>query len=273
MQKDEELCDALARTELNDGALLLSRKANQKLEDFISAYPPSKTTSKTCDWIQCGGRQCVCSDWNRVIEPCSAVLNTCRKNYDHFRCAELLEKFNDVARKHNATQGKWLLEIPRQVVDKVWSSIASRSELGYLGIGAKISPMPEDPEDCHVLCVETDNYLDSRDTRRVLLELRNMGLKRFVLGYTADIFAVLGFVCGKNCQEQYEGMCIPQWTWSRTGLPAHPSSIRSHEDGTSSISSTASHADAAQQEQTGGDTQTSPSSISDKSESEEWYFV
>ena len=75
--------------------------------------------------------------------------------------------------------GKWLLFVPRDEVDDVWSRVKRALEVGRLGDSAKVStarpnPNASDPRS-HVICIYTHDSDDVADVMRVREELRSLG--------------------------------------------------------------------------------------------------
>lgn len=75
--------------------------------------------------------------------------------------------------------GKWLVFVPANQVDRVWSRIKTAVEEGQLGGSAKVatakkSPLQEDPNE-RVICVYTSDWTDEYDVRRIHAELFALG--------------------------------------------------------------------------------------------------
>jgi hypothetical protein len=75
--------------------------------------------------------------------------------------------------------GKWLLFVPRDQVDEVWSKVELVLDEGRLGDIAKVSTTrpnrnASDPEN-HVICVYTYDSEDVEDVMRIRQVLRDMG--------------------------------------------------------------------------------------------------
>lgn len=79
--------------------------------------------------------------------------------------------------------GKWMPRVHAEEVDAVWGVVAEATEVGRLGPTAKISTRLNNElnpyaagADVHVICVYTVDCRDQADVRRVLVELRRLGL-------------------------------------------------------------------------------------------------
>jgi hypothetical protein len=74
--------------------------------------------------------------------------------------------------------GKWLVFVPCENVDKVWSRIARATEHDLLGISAKVSTAVPNGYDAsrHLICVYTNDFRQKDDVARVLNALREIGI-------------------------------------------------------------------------------------------------
>lgn len=58
--------------------------------------------------------------------------------------------------------GKWMLFIPVNNIDDIWKTIKRETEIGNLGISAKVSTMLENPNalnnNIKLICVYTNDY-------------------------------------------------------------------------------------------------------------------
>ncbi len=116
--------------------------------------------------------------------------------YDECRPSEVTDtywiyakrKTNDYP-KASLRSGKWLVFVPVEQVDKVWSAIKRATEEGRLGDSSKAatarpSPNAQDPN-LKVICVYTYDWTDVEDVRRVRQELRELGITRKI-AYKTD---------------------------------------------------------------------------------------
>ena len=74
--------------------------------------------------------------------------------------------------------GKWLIFVRRGSVDEVWGRIRHTTEVGQLGIAAKVStsrPSGYKSPD-HVICVYTYDFRDKANVGEVLKRLREIGI-------------------------------------------------------------------------------------------------
>jgi len=86
--------------------------------------------------------------------------------------------------------GKWLLFIPTEQIDDVWSHIKQATEEGRLGGSAKVATARPNPNainpNQHVICVYTYDIEDEDDVTRVREELRQLGFTRKIPYKTDD---------------------------------------------------------------------------------------
>jgi len=81
--------------------------------------------------------------------------------------------------RHTERGGKWLVFVPPDAVDEVWSRIKRTTEEGRLGGASKVAtarPNPHARSKAKVICVYTYDWKDEDDVRRVREELRKLGI-------------------------------------------------------------------------------------------------
>ena len=115
----------------------------------------------------------------------------------------------DLHSNYHLLYGKWLIYIPRNVVDEVWEKLLGAIESGKLPYEAKVatakrSPLRRNQE--HVICIYTPNYLFREDVRHCRNILRNMGFQKR-LYYKPDIFTYKGMyrIYGSKINHRYFG--------------------------------------------------------------------
>ncbi len=78
--------------------------------------------------------------------------------------------------------GKWMVYIPIDRVDAVWSIVRDAIVVGELGRAAKVATMAENSrtvyKDKRVLCVYTYDSDDLEDLKRVLVRMRELGINQ-----------------------------------------------------------------------------------------------
>jgi Domain of unknown function (DUF1917) len=83
-----------------------------------------------------------------------------------------------------ALVGKWQLFIPRVSVDKVWAELSKATEVGELGISAKVSGTLSDPNahdpSSHVVILYAADWRHLDDLRRMLRRIRGAGIEQSV---------------------------------------------------------------------------------------------
>jgi Domain of unknown function (DUF1917) len=88
-----------------------------------------------------------------------------------------------------ARTGKWLVFVPARQIDRWWELIRPATEQGLLGISAKAATARPNElagsQRTKLICVYTRDWQDHGDVRRVLQELRNLGV-RSRLSYKTD---------------------------------------------------------------------------------------
>ena len=79
-----------------------------------------------------------------------------------------------------ARTGKWLVFVPARHLDRWWERIRLATEQGRLGISAKAATaLPNElagSQRTKLICVYTRDWQDRDDVRRVLQELRDLGV-------------------------------------------------------------------------------------------------
>ena len=110
---------------------------------------------------------------------------------------------------HFILHGKWLIFIPRSIVDEVWESLSNAIEAGDLPYKAKVATAKDSPlrkDQNHVICVYTPNFLLRKDVRNCRDMLRRMGFQER-LYYKPDIFTYMGKyrIFGSKINHRYFG--------------------------------------------------------------------
>jgi hypothetical protein len=98
---------------------------------------------------------------------------------------------DDLARKTGIVGGKWLIHEMEEAINKSWYVIAKSTWKDELGTEAKVSSARNaGAAKEYVICVYTENYLDSLDVRRVRERLRELGYTQR-LYYKPDLYTYL----------------------------------------------------------------------------------
>jgi hypothetical protein len=74
--------------------------------------------------------------------------------------------------------GKWMPFVPISALDETWRTVKQATENGKLGYESKTSTMKPNPNarsDAKVMCIWSNDFRDIEGTRRVLIELRELG--------------------------------------------------------------------------------------------------
>jgi len=107
----------------------------------------------------------------------------------------LSEESLDWAAKHyEDTSGKWLVFRQRDQIDAIWKKICEKTRKEELGVAAKVSTLRQGKKR-HVICVYTDNYLDTERVFQIREELRKFGIEEEIY-YKPDIYTKLGIYSG-----------------------------------------------------------------------------
>ena len=90
---------------------------------------------------------------------------------------------------HSKSGGKWLIFVPFERIDQVWSKIRLATEAGRLGEMSKVATAKDNSNatnsSAKVICVYTYDWTDEEDVMRIRQELRQLGITRKI-PYKAD---------------------------------------------------------------------------------------
>jgi hypothetical protein len=91
--------------------------------------------------------------------------------------------------QHSENGGKWLIFVPIERIDKVWSTIQLATEAGRLGEMSKVATAKDNPNatksSIKVICVYSYDWTDEEDVMRIRQELRQLRIIRKI-PYKAD---------------------------------------------------------------------------------------
>ena len=97
--------------------------------------------------------------------------------------------------QHSKNGGKWLIFVPIERVDQVWSKIKLATEAGRIGEMSKVATAKANPNGVNssikVICVYTYDWMDEADVMRIRQELRQLGITRKI-PYKADKYTESG---------------------------------------------------------------------------------
>jgi hypothetical protein len=128
-------------------------------------------------------------------EPISLCIELPSKTYDRFWL--FARRFPGTPVYPEATErcGKWMLFIPIARIDDVWFTIGKAVEDKKLGSSAKVATMKPNPNtvkpDEKVICIYTYDSEDREDVERVLVSLRNLGIRDRAF-YKEDAVTIAG---------------------------------------------------------------------------------
>ncbi|KAF8448640.1 translation initiation factor eIF 4e-like domain-containing protein [Boletus edulis BED1] len=129
---------------------------------------------------------------------------------------EAADKLKDISRKYGYVCGKWLIFVPSDKVDAIWSTIASSLATGPLSstsaFCAKVATSPEDavPGHRHLICVYIPDVYDKEDVTAVMkVLLRQHGLN--LSGVKSDLYTTIGL-------DSKHPSGIPSTVWKNVSL-------------------------------------------------------
>lgn len=228
--------------------LLSSYQLFESLPEFLSRLPPSTTVlSSIGPWIYIHNPhstfrpatvdiatlrtegQIILSSHLETLRKIPGYSSSSGFSKSFYPKIKLLQsKLFALAKNTNVLTGKWLLFVPVQAVDRIWSIIAEDTLTGKLGCSAKVATEidPSDPDSQptttttsdsdkpRLICVYTINFNDKSDIKRVLQRLRKRGVvkdgrdKDHSLGkdsnnnkqiwYKPDVYTELGINSGNE---------------------------------------------------------------------------
>lgn len=197
----------------------MAKQLNESLEDFLSRLKPSTTTIESGPWIWIAnphasnrhlyrnqprfvdeGNSLLGVYMSRKVKleeenPMAAVATITRKLKPEREWLE--ESLLDLAKKFSVTNGKWMLFPTPKKVDEIWATVARGTLEGRLGSTAKVATDAGDGKPERLICVYTEDFSDVKDVRRVLKEMRRLGLVSSEKGakwiyYKIDAYTYLG---------------------------------------------------------------------------------
>ena len=101
------------------------------------------------------------------------------------------QEIDSLARRSGLVVGKWLVYSSPESINQVWKALAPAFVAQELGDSIKVSTAtPEEASREYVICVYTENYLDTADVQRVREKLRSLGFDK-PLYYKPDLYTYL----------------------------------------------------------------------------------
>jgi hypothetical protein len=197
----------------------MAKQLSESLEEFLGRLEPSTTTIDSGPWIWIANphtsnrnlyrnqprfmdegsglldvymsRKAKLEEQNPESAP--ATINRMLKPEREW----LEESLFDLAKKCSVTNGKWMLfPMPHQV-DEIWAIVAKGTLDGRLGSAAKVATDASDGKPERLICIYTEDFSDVKDVKRVLKEMRRLGLVSSEKGakwiyYKIDAYTYLG---------------------------------------------------------------------------------
>lgn len=197
----------------------MAKQLNETLEEFLGRLEPLTTTIESGPWIwvanprtsnrhlyrnqprfmdEGSGFLDVYMDRKRKLEKQNPELapGTITRRLKPER-EWLEESLFELAKKCSVTNGKWMLfPLPHQV-DEFWGIVAKGTLDGRLGSAAKVATDAGDGKPERLICIYTEDFSDVKDVKRVLREMRRLGLVSSEKGakwiyYKIDAYTYLG---------------------------------------------------------------------------------
>lgn len=197
----------------------MAKQLSESLEDFLNRLRPSKTTLEAGPWIWIANPRTSSQDLYRnqprFVDEGNSLLDVymSRKRKLEEQNPDLApatitrrlkperewleESLSDMATKCSVTNGKWMLFPRPQQVDDIWAVVAKGTLEGRLGSAAKVATDAGDGKPERLICIYTEDFSNVRDVKRVLKEIRRLGLVSSEKGakpiyYKTDAYTYLG---------------------------------------------------------------------------------
>ncbi|EKM77521.1 hypothetical protein AGABI1DRAFT_61608 [Agaricus bisporus var. burnettii JB137-S8] len=197
-----------------------------RIEPFYQRWPPSRTSSSLCSWINV----------NRGLSPASQLDQDAFDKRFHMDIEGLQKEFveienkvdteelkltpemiDELAVKYGVLSGKWLVYASSEEVDKLWRKIVGivtfDREYGSVKVSSRkvLEPSSEsspsatecnggvpDPDEGHVICVYVEDYLDMDEVNRLRKALRFQAGVFKRIGFKPDVYTWLGLYRGNK---------------------------------------------------------------------------
>ncbi|EPE34375.1 eIF4e-like protein [Glarea lozoyensis ATCC 20868] len=106
----------------------------------------------------------------------------------------------EVAGETGCVSGKWMLFVPPESVNEIWSTIALATANNELGTAAKVAPYADDDRKERVICIYTRDFRDREDVARVVRRMRSLGVVDVskVVWYKCDAYTYLDIKSGNE---------------------------------------------------------------------------
>lgn len=182
LNQSDRLAQEILETEQSLPWIQFSVQEHQTIPDFLATWPPSTTSQRDVAWI--------CVSNSRLPGDRSKRRSGLVSAWDEL-CAERTPTRDDLdalAKRYGCESGKWLCFASTAEIDALWARIARATHSGTLGFSAKVAPRKEE-DDEHVICVYTEDYMDSASVTKVRDGLRRLGVKQKI-GYKPDVYTL-----------------------------------------------------------------------------------
>lgn len=146
--------------------------------------------------------------------------------------AALAEGLLALAKESNETSGKWMVFPSAAEVDRIWATVCQGVLDGKLGPAAKVATADDVGLEGGggrgwLVCVYTADFSDTKDVKRVLLSLKEMGLVDRKGAYGQDVG--IWYKCGRCLSS---ALISPLRRGTRQGIAKtnHPPSLRRRKE-------------------------------------------
>lgn len=177
----------------------------EKIEEFLARWPPSRTPETYATWISVDRspkqQERSASDLDALVESFKALVESGKEI--------TTSAIEELAVKHKALVGKWLIYVDSAQVDEIWAKIVRLVCLERKRGSAKVSSRTrsgERPNGCgdgegedggsgnkqgHLICVFTNDFTDKQEAMSLREDLRKAGVD-WKIGFKADVYTELG---------------------------------------------------------------------------------
>jgi hypothetical protein len=195
----------------------MAKQENESLDVFLSRLKPSNLETAARSLISIANPHV--GDWpSSDVDPFNlegqTLLDKCEAREEQLGDAEdcdsgsvsrrrrsLERSILGLAKQTYIVEGKWMVYPPSNLVDAAWERAARATFEGRLGYGAKVSRVNREGKEGFATWVQTEDFGDQEDVKRVLRELQSLQLFRhppfrWNIYYKTDAYTHLGLYHG-----------------------------------------------------------------------------
>jgi hypothetical protein len=166
---------------------------NSRIERYLVEFAPSKIFSEDGHhWISAQNTMYPEPNTSFDMQALQAEWNNLKKHKPTTKDMERL------ARTYNILCGKWMIFVPTNRVDAIWSLIARGVVDGKLRRTAKVGTSRKGRVQSHVICMYTTNWLDTEEREEVAKQIQKLLSHTEVkkMSYKPDLYTYLGIYGG-----------------------------------------------------------------------------